>query len=262
LGDVLEAAFEKAQAAVVLLTGDDISRLGKYYLTPYDTSDERNPTPQARPNVLFEAGMAFGKYSRRTVLVGLGPTRPFSDVVGRLVVRISNDHESRQKLANRLRNAGCDVKIDYKSDWLKAGDFDAALRNPDLPGGKILVRLSVVKREASFTPDATYKRKVWIQLRNETDECLELRDPSWKGALGGMKGAIRSQTIQLKLGPYWCPEKIGVDRLHLPPGDLCKLWIEPGEEHQMDALKQLCESETPLGVLTITANSVHVPISV
>jgi hypothetical protein len=90
---------------------------------------------------------------------------------------------------------------------------------------------------SKLTRSTTFKRKVWIELRNEADECLELRRPSWKAGPTGIQGTVRSGTIQLKLGPYWCPEKIGVDRLHLPPGELCKLWIEPGEQHGTEALQ-------------------------
>ena len=65
-GEALEVAFSHAQAAVVLLTGDDMARLGTKFLKPSDKEYERDLTPQCRPNVLFEAGMAFGKHPERT----------------------------------------------------------------------------------------------------------------------------------------------------------------------------------------------------
>jgi len=88
-------------------------------------------TPQARPNVLFEAGMAFGKYPERTVLVHLGKTRPFSDVAGRNAVYISNDITKRQALADRLRIATAAVMTENRTDWHAAGDFDGANETPD-----------------------------------------------------------------------------------------------------------------------------------
>lgn len=83
IGDAIDIAFTNAQAAVILLTGDDMVRLGRRYLSDHDPADEKHLSPQARPNVLFEMGMAFGKYPHRTVIVALGATRQFSDTVGR-----------------------------------------------------------------------------------------------------------------------------------------------------------------------------------
>jgi predicted nucleotide-binding protein len=130
-GQILDKAFSQARAVVVLITGDDLARLGTRFQSARDPGYEKDPTPQARPNVLFEAGMAFGRQPERTILVTLGETRPFSDIAGRNEVRISNSPEHRQALAGRLKTAGCDVRIEHKADWLKAGDFDAAIQTPD-----------------------------------------------------------------------------------------------------------------------------------
>ena len=91
---------------LVTFAGDDMARLGTRFSEPNDPPEETDPTPQARPNVLFEAGMAFGKYPERTVLVHLGKTRPFSDVAGRNVLYIANEMKNRQGLADRLRTSG------------------------------------------------------------------------------------------------------------------------------------------------------------
>jgi predicted nucleotide-binding protein len=131
IGQVLDRAFSEATAVVVLITGDDVARLRSSFLTPGDPPHEKELTPQARPNVLFEAGMAFGRYPDRTILVSLGYSRPFSDVAGRNEVRISNKAEDRQALAARLRTAGCDLKTDNRTGWLNAGDFDTAMQLPD-----------------------------------------------------------------------------------------------------------------------------------
>ena len=68
IGDILDKAFEEAQAVVVLITGDDLARLGTRFQKPDDEPYEMDLTPQARPNVLFEAGMAFGRQPERTIL--------------------------------------------------------------------------------------------------------------------------------------------------------------------------------------------------
>ena len=79
-------------------------------------------TPQPRPNVLFEAGMAFGRQPDRTILVELGKLRPFSDVAGRNRVKLNDTSEKRHELAQKLENAGCKVDLSG-TDWYKTGSF-------------------------------------------------------------------------------------------------------------------------------------------
>lgn len=122
VGTILDTAFREAEAVVVLLTPDDEARLKKQYRKPRDPAYERRLSGQARPNVLFEAGMAFGSNPEKTVLVQLGDTRPFSDVAGRHIVHLGSDAASRRELATKLENAGC--KVDTSgTDWLNVGDF-------------------------------------------------------------------------------------------------------------------------------------------
>lgn len=68
--------------------------------------------------------MAFGKDPNSTVLVQLGETRPFSDVGGRHVLRLSDSPASRQEFATKLANAGCNVNTSG-TDWLTVGSFVA-----------------------------------------------------------------------------------------------------------------------------------------
>jgi predicted nucleotide-binding protein len=91
IGEVLDKAFEEAAAVVVLLTPDDVARFRPEFRKASDPEHEATLTGQARPNVLFEAGMAFGRHPDSTILVEIGELRPFSDVGGRHVVRL-NDH--------------------------------------------------------------------------------------------------------------------------------------------------------------------------
>jgi len=150
IGQVLDHAFAEAQAVVVLLTPDEIAYLRKEYASRED-DPELNPASQARPNVLFEAGMAFGRHPKRTILVELGSVRPFSDVVGRHALRMSNSAEMRAALADRLRIAGCE--IDTGTDWLTAGD----LRPPPPPGGNLpLGRRLPVDKPPGIRLDARY----------------------------------------------------------------------------------------------------------
>lgn len=122
ISEILDVAFSKAQAVVVLMTPDDVAQLQEPFRSPHDPPFESQLTGQARPNVLFEAGMAMGRNPDRTVIVELGILRPFSDIAGRHTVKLSNATASRQALAQRLDNAGCAVDL-TGSDWHTEGDF-------------------------------------------------------------------------------------------------------------------------------------------
>jgi predicted nucleotide-binding protein len=124
IGEILEAGIKDAVAVVVLLTPDDVARLKPPFRKRSDPPYESTLTGQARPNVLFEAGMAFGYHPMSTVIVEVGELRPFSDIWGRHVVHLDNSAVSRQELASRLDLAGCDVNTDGE-DWLREGDFSA-----------------------------------------------------------------------------------------------------------------------------------------
>ena len=126
IGEILSEAFSKAHAVVVLMTPDDDAQLRKHLRSDHDPPHETELSGQARPNVLFEAGMAMGRNEDRTVLVELGPLRPFSDIAGRHVIRLDNTSQRRQELAKRLELAGCPVNLDG-TDWHSAGNFEAAL---------------------------------------------------------------------------------------------------------------------------------------
>jgi predicted nucleotide-binding protein len=127
IGEVLDRGFAAAHAIVVLLTGDEMAYLRPQFASAEDIEMETIPSPQARPNVLFEAGMAFARYPGRTVLVTLGVTRQFSDVAGKLAVKLTDSVSDRQILANRLKAIGSAVDFLDKTAWHTAGNFKAAI---------------------------------------------------------------------------------------------------------------------------------------
>lgn len=132
VGEILDAAFREAAAIVILMTPDDDARLRPEFLNSRDGKSERELTGQARPNVLFEAGMAFGRNADSTVLVQIGDLRPFSDVGGRHAVHLSNTFASRQDFLTKLSNAGCSVDL-TGSDWNTAGDFSPRPLRSSMP---------------------------------------------------------------------------------------------------------------------------------
>ena len=123
IGEALDIAFKNAQAIIVLLSPDDEVRLTPDLWRSGEDENEKNIKLQARPNVLFEAGMAFGTSADRTLLIEVGQVKSFSDVAGRHVIRLSNSPDKRNDVAERLRTAGCDVSTSG-TDWLSIGNFE------------------------------------------------------------------------------------------------------------------------------------------
>ncbi|MGD8202422.1 TIR domain-containing protein [Ornithinimicrobium sp. W1679] len=145
IGDVLDAAFASAQAVVVLQTPDDVAYLHESLTYPGDPECEAQMQP--RPNVLFEAGMAFGRNTARTILVELGQVKSFSDIHGRHIIRLDNTVAKRQHLATRLQTAGCAVNT-TGTDWHTAGD----LTPPPPPGGGLPMGRKAPSSQASGQP--------------------------------------------------------------------------------------------------------------
>jgi predicted nucleotide-binding protein len=123
IGQLLDHAFARAQAVVVLMSPEEQVELR----AGYGAGSASEAGFQARPNVLFEAGMAIGREPGRTVVVEVGELRPFSDIAGRHVVRLDDrdpvvGFTRRQDLARRLGAMGCPVQM-AGSDWHRVGDF-------------------------------------------------------------------------------------------------------------------------------------------
>ena len=106
IGQVLERAFEDAQAVVAFFTPDE-------RVTAMDGSTRR----QARPNVFIEAGMALVTHPERTVLITLGHPDLPSDLAGRHYIQLNGTTGPLNDIASRLESAGCNV--DRKGNhWL------------------------------------------------------------------------------------------------------------------------------------------------
>jgi predicted nucleotide-binding protein len=127
IGEILDSAMQRAQAIVVLFTGDDETKLKNEFVSAHDPDYERELTPQPRPNVIFEAGLALSRYPERTILVQVGKLRPFSDIAGKYFVRLKNSSQARQELAQRLSLAGCQVDLSG-TDWHDAGSFSIQVK--------------------------------------------------------------------------------------------------------------------------------------
>jgi predicted nucleotide-binding protein len=125
VGQVLDHAFNVAQAIVILFTPDDQAYLRKKLRREDEDDHESTAMGQPRPNVLFEAGMAFGRNPQRTVLFVVGRIRPISDLSGRHMIRYVGKEQSLRDLARRLEQAGCPVNT-QGDDWASTERFSEA----------------------------------------------------------------------------------------------------------------------------------------
>lgn len=163
VGDVLTEAFGTAQAAVVLFTPDDEAKLRDELLDPEDEDHERDLTPQARPNVLFEAGMALASHPNATVLVELGRLRPFTDLGGRHAVRLNGTAAKLRSLAQRLEAAGCHVDR-TREGWDDPSQFPSATTVGGAPREVPRRRTATaVAREVGYLEDDAGR---WIEDRD------------------------------------------------------------------------------------------------
>jgi predicted nucleotide-binding protein len=120
--EIVDKALSEAGAIVALLTPDDEARLRPDLCLENENSLEKQYLSQPRQNVLFEAGVAYGRAPERTVLIRVGSHRPISDLAGHHILQLDDSPQSRQAVADALRAAGCLVDTSG-SDWYRSGSF-------------------------------------------------------------------------------------------------------------------------------------------
>jgi predicted nucleotide-binding protein len=139
LGDVVGQAPAQAQAALVLLTPDDVAKLHPQLHGRQEPAYETDLTGQPRPNVLIELGMVLMAYPERTLIVEAGTLRPIADLAGRNVIKFDGSPEAVGKIVQRLKLAGCQVN-DAGSDWRDLRPFwglntyQRTAYSPNVPG--------------------------------------------------------------------------------------------------------------------------------
>jgi predicted nucleotide-binding protein len=122
VNDAVTKIMDQAQAIVVLLSPDDEVKLKSQFVTRNERATEAKVRGQARPNVIFETGIAIGAHHKKTVIVQAGDVKPFTDIGGMHILRLTGTDRSRHEFANRLRDLGCTIDTDG-DHWLRAGDF-------------------------------------------------------------------------------------------------------------------------------------------
>jgi predicted nucleotide-binding protein len=125
IDDVIYDAMEKVQGVLVMFSPDEEARLKSKFCTGLDKKKGFDKLDgQARPNVIFEAGLALGAHSKKTLLVQVGDVRDISDIAGKHLVHLSNSPASRKELAQRLKTKLRFTVDSTGTDWPTIGDFD------------------------------------------------------------------------------------------------------------------------------------------
>ncbi len=132
IADIVVAGVQQADAVIALFTPDEQAALfssdGKYA-----DNDSQGARWQARPNVIFEAGLAYSQ-PEKTILVTLGTdVSLFSDVSGIHFINFDKDETQNKKSKYRLRERLARiVKIpNLPAHWEEpsySGDFSACMR--------------------------------------------------------------------------------------------------------------------------------------
>jgi predicted nucleotide-binding protein len=120
LRDVIMQGIAMAQAAVVLMTPEDVVRLHPELQQDNEDAHEAMETMQARPNVILELGMALATYADRTIVLYAGKLRPMADLTGLNYVLLNGSGECLDKVIARLETAGCQLSGTVPSRYTRA----------------------------------------------------------------------------------------------------------------------------------------------
>jgi len=128
VGDIVHQGIEQSSYVIALFTPDELTAY--YEVSTRRLSDENGASRwQARPNVIFEAGLAMGKLgANRCILCTVGAdVRLFSDVDGKHFIDLTRDEGPARLLSalkinfpNTLRNAVLPVGMTF-ADCIRRG---------------------------------------------------------------------------------------------------------------------------------------------
>jgi predicted nucleotide-binding protein len=125
VGDVISNAMARVQGVMILFSPDEEAKIRSKFASERDKKrGDHLKGFQPRPNVIFEAGLALGAHSDKTILVQVGDVRDISDIAGKHMVHLDNSFAARKRLADRLES-----KLKFKVDlagtvWQEIGNFD------------------------------------------------------------------------------------------------------------------------------------------
>src|SRR6266487_1148563 len=108
---IIDEIFKHAQVIIILLECDEQVRLARDLIKDQQRKQETMFLFQPSLNVIFQAGYAFGRYPKQTILIRMGQSGLFSDIDGRYIVDFSGTKEECLRLLGLLISAGCTLNI-------------------------------------------------------------------------------------------------------------------------------------------------------
>jgi hypothetical protein len=127
VAEVVLAGLQQAQAIIALFTPDELTTL-------YEANGEISSHPQgssrwqARPNVIFEAGVAYGIAREKTIIVTIGSdVELFSDIGGTHILDLTRP-DAKNQLLQRLQTAIPSMSRPGPGWEQRAGNFQRVLR--------------------------------------------------------------------------------------------------------------------------------------
>jgi hypothetical protein len=131
IANIVLSAIEQADAVIALFTPDEQAVLYHPETGQSEAAKVGGSRWQARPNVIFEAGVAYAKRDKRPILAVLGAdVNLFSDVHGVHFVQLASA-EGKRNLFNKLEKALGPIEP-VMDDWETspaAGDFRHCVRS-------------------------------------------------------------------------------------------------------------------------------------
>jgi len=166
---IVEEGMRRAQGVIALFTADEYSAL-RLELRGEGEEGEALSRWQARPNVIFEAGMAFGKARDRVVFVVLGEVKLFSDVAGVHVLRPTNSPKGDRSVLRDTLRKSMRCEVEDSNAWMDHGDFDSYTHDisRNAPRDPFASSPSDATAAVVSNKDARIRLRAWIDRLHES----------------------------------------------------------------------------------------------
>jgi hypothetical protein len=114
------------------------------------------------------------------------------------------------------------------------------------------VRIYVEQIDAAAAAKITFKPKVRMVFRNDSDRCIDVETGGWQERTDGipLRPSQPNSTWQTYNGKVWTPSPTGESQLHVRPGVLFRIWLVFGANlSEADLQRRITEKH--LGTLEL-----------
>jgi hypothetical protein len=112
------------------------------------------------------------------------------------------------------------------------------------------------------TPPAKKPQKVRCEFLNCKEFSYKVKVISWdRGKSHGLDADFWRECLQLRIANYWCPEWNGVGELHVPPGEVFRMWLYPNVTFSDDQFRARVYQGN-LGTIHLFINGKEITVSV